>query len=210
MQLNAITAIYNPTHPAPPHHHAFRSLRNQQMHTETLSVLPTAQWIVEQAKHVTIDPSGTCAGLRAVCGAICCWRGAVLPDDAFFAHRQRPPYRWSIRHLPPLLSSFSFTPGLKSAAHLLLSELASVKKDAAHGWDRGARSAFGVWLTMSAVCCRRFTLLACLLKSSCHLPDTTTTRQHSCTELHYYDGGPHTLQYLLVMDALNYCFWPGG
>ncbi|GBF97280.1 hypothetical protein Rsub_09971 [Raphidocelis subcapitata] len=29
-------------------------------------------------------------------------------------------------------------------------------------------------------------------------------------ELHFFDGGPHTLQYLLVLDALNFCFWPDG
>lgn len=27
-------------------------------------------------------------------------------------------------------------------------------------------------------------------------------------ELHYVDGGPLTVQYLLVVDALNFCFWP--
>jgi hypothetical protein len=29
-------------------------------------------------------------------------------------------------------------------------------------------------------------------------------------ELHFYDGGPLTVQYLLVVDALNFCFWPDG
>lgn len=28
------------------------------------------------------------------------------------------------------------------------------------------------------------------------------------TEVHYFDNGPRTLQYLLVVDALNFCFWP--
>lgn len=27
-------------------------------------------------------------------------------------------------------------------------------------------------------------------------------------EVHYFDNGPRTLQYLLVVDALNFCFWP--
>ena len=27
-------------------------------------------------------------------------------------------------------------------------------------------------------------------------------------ELHFFDGGPLTAQYLLVLDALNFCFWP--
>ncbi|EFJ39686.1 hypothetical protein VOLCADRAFT_120119 [Volvox carteri f. nagariensis] len=27
-------------------------------------------------------------------------------------------------------------------------------------------------------------------------------------DLHYVDGGPLTVQYLLVVDALNFCFWP--
>jgi hypothetical protein len=26
-------------------------------------------------------------------------------------------------------------------------------------------------------------------------------------DLHYCDGGPMTAQYLLVVDALNFCFW---
>eukprot|EP00879_Flechtneria_rotunda_P010953 GHRR01011445.1.p1 GENE.GHRR01011445.1~~GHRR01011445.1.p1 ORF type:complete len:355 (+),score=124.50 GHRR01011445.1:793-1857(+) len=30
------------------------------------------------------------------------------------------------------------------------------------------------------------------------------------SELHFYDGGPLTAQYLLVVDALNFCFWPDG
>eukprot|EP00884_Botryococcus_braunii_P015204 jgi/Botrbrau1/23685/Bobra.55_2s0065.1 len=29
-------------------------------------------------------------------------------------------------------------------------------------------------------------------------------------ELHYVDGGPKTVQYLLVVDALNFCFWLDG
>ncbi len=29
-------------------------------------------------------------------------------------------------------------------------------------------------------------------------------------ELHFMDGGPLTAQYLLVVDALNFCFWPGA
>ncbi|KAK9794969.1 hypothetical protein WJX73_009457 [Symbiochloris irregularis] len=28
------------------------------------------------------------------------------------------------------------------------------------------------------------------------------------TETHFFDGGPQTVQYLLVVDALNFCFWP--
>ena len=28
--------------------------------------------------------------------------------------------------------------------------------------------------------------------------------------IHYSDGGPLTVQYLLVLDALNFCFWPGN
>lgn len=27
--------------------------------------------------------------------------------------------------------------------------------------------------------------------------------------IHYCDNGPLTVQYLLVLDALNFCFWPG-
>ncbi|KAK9820576.1 hypothetical protein WJX72_011811 [[Myrmecia] bisecta] len=27
-------------------------------------------------------------------------------------------------------------------------------------------------------------------------------------DIHFFDGGPLTLQYLLVVDALNFCFWP--
>ncbi|XP_042443279.1 queuosine salvage protein-like [Zingiber officinale] len=26
--------------------------------------------------------------------------------------------------------------------------------------------------------------------------------------IHYFDGGPLTVQYLLVLDAINFCFWP--
>ncbi|KAG0451149.1 hypothetical protein HPP92_024636 [Vanilla planifolia] len=26
--------------------------------------------------------------------------------------------------------------------------------------------------------------------------------------IHYFDNGPLTVQYLLVLDALNFCFWP--
>ncbi|EPS61718.1 hypothetical protein M569_13076 [Genlisea aurea] len=26
--------------------------------------------------------------------------------------------------------------------------------------------------------------------------------------IHYFDGGPLTVQYLLVLDAVNFCFWP--
>ncbi len=29
-------------------------------------------------------------------------------------------------------------------------------------------------------------------------------------EAHFFDGGPLTAQYLLVVDALNFCFWPGA
>ncbi len=29
-------------------------------------------------------------------------------------------------------------------------------------------------------------------------------------DMHFSDGGPLTAQYLLVVDALNFCFWPGG
>jgi hypothetical protein len=28
--------------------------------------------------------------------------------------------------------------------------------------------------------------------------------------VHFCDGGPLTVQYLLVVDALNFCFWPGA
>ncbi|KAI8462903.1 MAG: hypothetical protein J3K34DRAFT_527409 [Monoraphidium minutum] len=75
-----------------------------------LPVVPTAEWIVEQSKHVTIDDAA-----------------------------------------------------LQAAAGKLAEELDGVSRDPAHGWDK---------------------------------------------ELHFYDGGPHTLQYLLVLDALNFCFWP--
>lgn len=27
--------------------------------------------------------------------------------------------------------------------------------------------------------------------------------------IHYFDNGPLTVQYLLVLDTLNFCFWPG-
>ncbi|KAK6923973.1 Queuosine salvage protein family [Dillenia turbinata] len=27
-------------------------------------------------------------------------------------------------------------------------------------------------------------------------------------KIHYFDGGPLTVQYLLVLDAINFCFWP--
>ncbi|GFR50472.1 hypothetical protein Agub_g12520, partial [Astrephomene gubernaculifera] len=27
-------------------------------------------------------------------------------------------------------------------------------------------------------------------------------------DIHFVDGGPLTVQYLLVVDALNFCFWP--
>lgn len=29
-------------------------------------------------------------------------------------------------------------------------------------------------------------------------------------DIHFCDGGPLTAQYLLVVDALNFCFWPDG
>ena len=28
-------------------------------------------------------------------------------------------------------------------------------------------------------------------------------------DVHFNDGGPLTAQYLLVLDAINFCFWPG-
>lgn len=28
--------------------------------------------------------------------------------------------------------------------------------------------------------------------------------------IHYFDNGPLTVQYLFVLDALNFCFWPGN
>lgn len=28
-------------------------------------------------------------------------------------------------------------------------------------------------------------------------------------DMHYSDGGPLTVQYLFLLDALNFCFWPG-
>lgn len=28
--------------------------------------------------------------------------------------------------------------------------------------------------------------------------------------IHYFDNGPLTVQYLFVLDALNFCFWPGS
>ena len=27
-------------------------------------------------------------------------------------------------------------------------------------------------------------------------------------DLHYIDGGPNTVQYLLAVDTINFCFWP--
>ena len=27
--------------------------------------------------------------------------------------------------------------------------------------------------------------------------------------IHYFDNGPLTVQYLFVLDTLNFCFWPG-
>eukprot|EP01025_Chloroclados_australasicus_P049257 TRINITY_DN559_c0_g1_i2.p1 TRINITY_DN559_c0_g1~~TRINITY_DN559_c0_g1_i2.p1 ORF type:complete len:218 (-),score=7.24 TRINITY_DN559_c0_g1_i2:769-1422(-) len=27
-------------------------------------------------------------------------------------------------------------------------------------------------------------------------------------EIHYFDGGPLTAQYLLILDCINFCFWP--
>lgn len=27
--------------------------------------------------------------------------------------------------------------------------------------------------------------------------------------IHYFDNGPLSVQYLFVLDALNFCFWPG-
>jgi hypothetical protein len=35
-------------------------------------------------------------------------------------------------------------------------------------------------------------------------------RRCPCTALHFFDGGPLTAQYLLVIDTLNFCFWPEG
>jgi hypothetical protein len=35
------------------------------------------------------------------------------------------------------------------------------------------------------------------------------TCQGDChAELHFVDGGPLTLQYLLAVDTINFCFWP--
>jgi hypothetical protein len=28
--------------------------------------------------------------------------------------------------------------------------------------------------------------------------------------IHYFDNGPLTAQYMLVLDTLNFCFWPGN
>lgn len=28
--------------------------------------------------------------------------------------------------------------------------------------------------------------------------------------IHYFDNGPLSVQYLFVLDALNFCFWPGN
>ncbi len=41
---------------------------------------------------------------------------------------------------------------------------------------------------------------------------TLSARQPPCqarfADIHFYEGGPLTVQYLLVVDALNFCFWP--
>ena len=42
---------------------------------------------------------------------------------------------------------------------------------------------------------------------ACRLP--THAPATAVSELHYVDGTPLTVQYLLVVDALNFCFWPG-
>lgn len=28
-------------------------------------------------------------------------------------------------------------------------------------------------------------------------------------KIHYFDNGPLTVQYIFVLDTLNFCFWPG-
>lgn len=28
--------------------------------------------------------------------------------------------------------------------------------------------------------------------------------------IHYFDNGPLSVQYLFVLDAMNFCFWPGN
>jgi hypothetical protein len=37
-----------------------------------------------------------------------------------------------------------------------------------------------------------------------------STRLLPPAELHFFDGGPLTAQYLLAVDALNFCFWWGS
>ncbi|KXZ54661.1 hypothetical protein GPECTOR_4g727 [Gonium pectorale] len=39
------------------------------------------------------------------------------------------------------------------------------------------------------------------------LKEITSPRAYN-KDLHFVDGGPLTVQYLLVVDALNFCFWP--
>ena len=41
------------------------------------------------------------------------------------------------------------------------------------------------------------------------LPPHASPPINTRADLHFSDGGPLTAQYLLVVDALNFCFWPG-
>lgn len=52
------------------------------------------------------------------------------------------------------------------------------------------------------------------IKKSCRDIDSATMASILApvafdSSLHFVDGTSHTLQYLLVLDALNFCFWPG-
>lgn len=52
------------------------------------------------------------------------------------------------------------------------------------------------------------------IKKSCREIDSATMESILApvafdSSLHFVDGTSRTLQYLLVLDALNFCYWPG-
>ncbi|BBN12232.1 hypothetical protein MPTK1_5g18340 [Marchantia polymorpha subsp. ruderalis] len=41
-----------------------------------------------------------------------------------------------------------------------------------------------------------------------HMQGAVPSVEWDFEKIHFYDGGPLTAQYMLVLDAMNFCFWP--
>lgn len=104
---------------------------------------------------------------------------------------------------------------MATAAARVVEQLQDIKDNAA-GFDTGVPTGVGGQSFCSVLQCTALTSFGYDRKCSAVRKEHYSVVQQPTmlrglllpfAELHFCDGGPMTAQYLLVVDALNFCFW---